>query len=100
MEFGPACGSEASAAVMVVNAPGVAPVQSTTALAANTWLDERRSNRPINSSLYPEETVRMVSFPYTLDLKVENSGSTLPQQHCVCQGCSASLWKIASTDSH
>src|SRR6476661_1075521 len=56
MLFGPAAGSEASAAVIVVKAPGVAPLQSTVAPAANARLDGRRTaNRQMNRSLNPEE---------------------------------------------
>src|SRR5689334_16877987 len=61
MPFGPAAGSEASAAVMVVKAPGVAPLQSTTALPANARLDGRNTaSRQINSTLYPEEQIFII----------------------------------------
>src|SRR6478609_1607399 len=64
MLFGPAAGSDASAAVIVVNAPGVAPVQSTVAPAANARLDGRRtSNRQINRTLDTEEQIVIISFP-------------------------------------
>src|SRR6476646_6057215 len=65
MLFGPAAGSEANAAVMVVKAPGVAPLQSTVAPAANARLDGRSvANRQINST-FPEEQILIILFPLT-----------------------------------
>src|SRR5579859_8158245 len=65
MLFGPAAGSEAKAAVMVVNAPGVAPLQSTVASAANAMLDGRRTaSKQINTNLYPERIV--ITFSLSL----------------------------------
>jgi hypothetical protein len=66
MEFGPAAGKDARAAVMVVNAPGVAPLQSTVAPAANARLAGRRTaSRQINRILGPEEQIRIVLIPRT-----------------------------------
>jgi len=59
MEFGPAAGKEANASRMLVKAPGVAPEQSTTALAAKAEL-ERRRNEQANSNLYPEQLVIVI----------------------------------------
>jgi hypothetical protein len=59
MLFGPAAGSDASASWMLVNAPGVAPLQSTTALSAKARL-EVRSNKQLNNSLYPEQLVIVI----------------------------------------
>jgi hypothetical protein len=44
---------------MLVNAPGVAPEQSTTALAAKARL-EISSNKQPNNNLYPEELVIVI----------------------------------------
>jgi hypothetical protein len=67
MEFGPAAGNDASAAVMVVNAPGVAPLQSTTASAAKARLAGiRTASRQINRNLYPEEQIFIILIPRTL----------------------------------
>src|SRR6476469_502951 len=64
MLFGPAAGSDASAAVIVVKAPGVAPLQSTVAPAANARLDGRRTDsRQIYRTLDPEEQIFIISFP-------------------------------------
>jgi hypothetical protein len=64
MLFGPVAGSDASAAVIVVKAPGVAPLQSTVAPAANARLDGRRTNsRQIYRTLDPEEQIFIISFP-------------------------------------
>src|SRR5579871_537623 len=64
MLFGPAAGSEARAAVMVVKAPGVVPLQSTVAPAANAKLDGKRTaNRQMNRSLDPEEQIFIIAFP-------------------------------------
>src|SRR5215831_3029658 len=59
IEFGPAAGREARAAVMLVNAPGVAPEQSTTTSAAKARL-EISSNKQPSNSLYPEELVIVI----------------------------------------
>src|SRR6478735_12513188 len=65
MLFGPAAGSDARAAVIVVKAPGVAPLQSTVAPAANARLDGRTtSSRQINST-FPEEQILIIPFPLT-----------------------------------
>src|ERR1700681_355315 len=56
MELGPTAGRDASAAVMLVKAPGVPPGQPTVVSVANAQLDgRRRTNRQVNSSLGPEE---------------------------------------------
>jgi hypothetical protein len=66
MLFGPAAGSDARAAVIVVKAPGVAPLQSTVASAANARLDGRTtSSRQINRSLGPEEQF-VITFSLSL----------------------------------
>src|SRR5579859_8209565 len=66
MLFGPAAGSDARAAVMVVKAPGVAPLQSTVAPAANARLAGRsRANRQINRNLDPEEQIFIILIPRT-----------------------------------
>src|ERR1051326_1807055 len=68
MPFGPVAGREASAAVIVVNAPGVAPVQSTTTLSAKAKL-EKRSNKQPNSSLQPEQLVIVILTLLKIELK-------------------------------
>ena len=59
MLFGPAAGSDASAAWMLVKAPGVAPLQYTMALSAKARL-EIRSNKQPNNSFYPEQLVIVI----------------------------------------
>src|ERR1041385_7577105 len=72
MEFGPAAGSDARAAWMLVKAPGVAPLQSTTASAAKATLDGRRTaSRQVNTNLYPEEQVFIILIPSHFKLLVE-----------------------------
>jgi hypothetical protein len=52
--------------VIEVKAPGVAPVQSTVAPAANARLDGRTAaNRQINSILYPEQQIFIILIPRT-----------------------------------
>jgi hypothetical protein len=75
IEFGPAAGREARAAIMLVNAPGVAPEQSTTALLAKARL-ETSSNKQLNNSLYPEELVIVI----LMFLKLEWNSRNLLQQ--------------------
>jgi hypothetical protein len=98
--LGPAAGREASAALTVVNAPGVAPEQSTTALSAKAKL-ERRSNKQQNNSLYPEQLVIVIltplklvcngiagcqqQYPYALPVGSENyskNASKRPEENC------------------
>jgi hypothetical protein len=81
MLFGPAAGSDARAAVMVVNAPGVAPLQSTVAPAAKARLAGRRTaSRQINKSLGPEERIVIDIFLLiSCSCSVKKSGeNTLP----------------------
>jgi hypothetical protein len=52
---------------MVVKAPGVAPLQSTTASAAKARLAGiRTASRQINRNLYPEEQIFIILIPRTL----------------------------------
>src|SRR5437660_10356222 len=60
MEFGPAAGKVASAAVILVNAPGVAPLQSTAAPAAKATAGT--SSRSPARSLNPEAHIFIVIF--------------------------------------
>jgi hypothetical protein len=62
MEFGPAAGSEANAAVILVNAPGVPPGQPTVVSVANARPDDRRTSRQVNNSLGLEEQIVIISF--------------------------------------
>ena len=62
----PVITSDARAAVMVVKAPGVAPLQSTTASAAHARLAGRRTaNRLMNRSLGPEKQIFIILIPRT-----------------------------------
>src|SRR5215471_16710063 len=54
MELGPAAGNEARAALILVNAPGVAPLQSTTAPAARAETGNRLINRIPRTDFRPE----------------------------------------------
>src|SRR5215471_4912676 len=60
MELGPIAGSDAMAAVIVVNAPGVAPEQSTTAPAAKAAPDIRTRHTVTASNLSAEAHCFMV----------------------------------------
>jgi len=60
MEFGPWAGKEAKAALMLVNAPGVAPLQSTTAPAPKAATGS--SNRMAASNLNPEAHIFILIF--------------------------------------
>jgi hypothetical protein len=63
MEFGPAAGSEANAAVILVNAPGVPPGQPTAVSVANAKPDDRRrTNTQGSNSLGLEEQIVIISF--------------------------------------
>src|SRR5258708_37489102 len=68
MEFGPAAGRLASAAVMVINAPGVAPVQSTIASAAEAEAGSSASNDNPTKSLIMEirRVIGLLLFPVTV----------------------------------
>src|SRR5258707_6803319 len=87
MEFGPAAGREASAAPMVVKAPGVAPLQSTVTSAANARPDDRRrTNTQVNKGLGPEEQILVISFPRTSRFEIEKSGRTSPRHVRAAEG--------------
>src|SRR5438270_3306464 len=73
IEFGPAAGSEARAAWILVKAPGVAPEQSTTALSANARL-ERKSKKQPKSNLIPGKLNLIVSYPHTSEFSFGNRG--------------------------
>src|SRR4249920_2982631 len=89
MLFGPAAGSDASASWMLVKAPGVAPLQSTTALAANARIDGKRTtSRQIDKSLGPEERIVIKILPsHFLSCSVKKSGeNTLPWRNRAAKG--------------
>src|SRR5947209_17707262 len=69
IEFGPAAGSDARAALMLVNAPGVAPLQSTTAPApkAAAGISSRIPARSLN----PEAHIFIVIFSLVLNRSEE-----------------------------
>jgi hypothetical protein len=67
MELGPAFGSIAKAAVIVVKAPGVAPEQSTTALAPYAAAGSNTKHRIGRSSLTPEAQNFIIGiFPFRM----------------------------------
>src|ERR1700682_4572702 len=68
MELGPAAGNDARAAVMVVNAPGVAPVQSTIASAAEAEAGSSASSDNPTKSLVLEirSFMGLLLFPVTV----------------------------------
>jgi hypothetical protein len=72
-----------------VKAPGVAPLQSTTALAANARIDGKRTtSRQIDKSLGPEERIVINIFPsHFLSCSVKKSGeNTLPWRNRAAKG--------------
>src|SRR5262249_51619616 len=64
IEFGPAAGSDARAALIDVKAPGVAPEQSTTAPAAKAAPDNSTRHTPPASNLSAEAHSFMVFLSF------------------------------------
>src|SRR5215471_8207999 len=84
IELGPAAGSEASAAVIEVKAPGVAPEQSTTAPSAKArW--EKSSSKQAKSNLHPEEQSFIVILVSLIDFEILLERSTVSQQNACYQ---------------
>jgi hypothetical protein len=83
MLLGPAKGREARAAVMVVNAPGVAPEQSTTAPAANARLEGRHNTKHASKTLGPKQR-SFIFFLALLDFEfVKGRGQNYKTAQCV-----------------